>query len=416
MGPGRRLIHCVGLGLLALGCQGPGVIMIAPPAVPTAPEVDRTLRPTEPTPIEPMPATLLSKDPGTAEIARLTADAPDPYLALTEARCRKLASAQSPAGKLLDQENRRPLVVPHRHLHTVQAYSVEHAVRALIAEDARRDDAAQALKRFFDLAEAEAKRELLTKGLQSFDRLRQEAQKLRAAGLPAPSDDELVLRRGQLLLDLEQVEAGIKLLNLDLKARMGLPTDQDQFLWPMGEFAIDPKPIDPAGAVTFALEHRPDLRAHRELTSGMTEDLLPLAREVLGSRTGIRGVTRERLAATRLGAARRNQREQALLESEVQARRDQLAAALQDREAAVAAEVRAAVVSLESAGKRVALVQHRVDHWQGKIESIMDKVGRPAEVLQAELEWYRARGDLITEIMQWHRQRIQLTHAVGRWE
>jgi len=87
-----------------------------------------------------------------------------------------------------------------------------------------------------------------------------------------------------------------------------------------------------------------------------------------------------------------------------------------ERERLAAAEVRAAAVAVDSAGRRVAFAAARAESWKAKLDDLGAKGGRPAELLQAELEWYKARGELVAEVMGWHRARVKLSLAVGACE
>jgi hypothetical protein len=98
---------------------------------------------------------------------------------------------------------------------------------------------------------------------------------------------------------------------------------------------------------------------------------------------------------------------------DVEARRGQLFALVVEREKQAAAEVRAAAVALDSAARRAARAAARAESWKAKIDELTAKGGRPAEVLQAELEWYKSRGELVGEVMAWHRARVKFVLAVG---
>jgi hypothetical protein len=93
---------------------------------------------------------------------------------------------QSATGNLYDAEADRPAVVPNRR-HSCAGGSDEvlREARRYAAEDARNKSAADALDRFYQLAEAEAKADLSAHALTAFDALRREAPRLRAAGPPA---------------------------------------------------------------------------------------------------------------------------------------------------------------------------------------------------------------------------------------
>jgi hypothetical protein len=392
-------------GGLAAGCRGPG--LVAPPSCPTAEPCPPELPAVAPGRIEPDLAALPKLEPDTLDPGQLFATDPGSFRGLTERHCRQLAASRSAIANLLDAENERPAAAcPPAALREARVYA---------AQDARNRAAADALDRFFQLADAEARADLLAHGLQAFDQLRKEAAKLRAAGLPAPADDELSRQRAKLLADAEQAEAGIKLLNIDLKARLGLSTKGAERLWPVGDFGIRPDPVDAEAAVRFALETRPDLRLVRALYLGLSSETLPAVRDQLRGAHGLLGMADPpALRLLRLALLTGQPDPQDL--AEIDARRRQLFDLVAERERLAAAEVRAAVVALDSAARRVALARSRVEGWQAKTDELREKGGRPAEVLQAETEWYKTRGELVVEVMGWHRARVKLGLAVGRFE
>src|SRR5207249_3683041 len=131
-------------------------------------------------------------------------------------------------------------------------------VRYYAALELRNQSAAAALERFFQLADAEARAGLVRQVVPVIDRLRDKAEKARAAGVRYPLDPaELDRQRGQLLGQLEQAETGVRLLNLDLRRRLGLPADSVERLWPTGDFGVDGGEADEVAAVAAALAERP---------------------------------------------------------------------------------------------------------------------------------------------------------------
>lgn len=404
-------------GSLAAGCHGPAVRLVPSPACPTAAPVAAELPAVTPNPIEPDPATLPVTDPAGIDAAQLFAADPGSFRGLTEPHCRDLAAARSPAANLLDAENAQPTVTTGHHDCPSGSAGVEREARAYAARDARNRAAADALDRYYQLADAEARTELLALGLQAFDRVRQESDKLRAAGLPVPTADELLRQRAKLLADADQAEAGIRLLNIDLKARMGLPTGGTDRLWPTGTFAINPAPTDTEAAVRFALGNRPDLLMLRTLCHGLSAETLPAARDQLRGAGGLPGGA-DLPAATpkllRLLTPHRPDPRELAEQVAVDAARKELCVLIAEREAQAAAEVRAAAVSRDSAARRVALARSRVDSWKAKLDDLKARGGKPAEVAQAEIEWYKARAELVGEVMAWHRARVKLGLATGK--
>lgn len=413
----RRGWFALGLAA-AVGCHGPSVLVSTPAPMPSAAAAAVELPAAAPTRIEPPLATLPTLDPKTADPAKLFAADAKGFRGLTETACATLAAQASPVGNLLDRENAMPVVTvsagKKKPCPDESNDQLLRDARYLAAVDARNKDAADALERFYQLADGEGRTELLSAGLKAFDELRALAPKFRAAGLPTPDDDELTRQRAKLLGDIEAAEAAIKLVNAELQARLGLSVKGDERLWPTGPFTISGDAVDAEAAVTVALEQRADLRLLRRLYHGLSADTLPTVQDQL---RGVNGLAGTAPAVPQLPFLRRQSKKltdqlRATTESQVAARKEQLFALTADREKLAAAEVRAAAVQMASAARRVALAKSRVEAWQAKVEKAK-KEDKPFDRLPLELEWYRARADVVQEVMAWHRWHVKLRAAQG---
>jgi hypothetical protein len=396
---GRTAVLMAGL---AAGCRGPCVS--TPPAASTAPLAPTALPPVRPTPIEPPAAGLPPADPASATLP--VAD-PEQFRGLTEPDCRAMAAAHSATADLLDAEGGRPTPVPcHGGHHRPPPADPLADARRYAALDARNRAAADALDRFFQLADAEGRAELLAAGLRAFDRLRDGAAGFRAAGLPVPADDELLRQRAKLLADGEQAEAGIRLLNAELKGRIGLDPGGPERLWPVGPFGVSAGPVDVERAVRAAVEGRPDLLLIRSIITNLSADTLPAAREQLRAVSPLAGAAPAPTAGLlrRLGADAEKR-----AAAEVPLRRRQAEAVLADRERQAAAEVRAAADQMASAVRRVGLARAAAESWKAKV----DRSDKPADRLPAEIEWLKARAAVVAAVMDWHRWRVRFVAAQG---
>lgn len=355
-----------------------------------------TVRPTQ---LEPAAEKLPIVDTGSA--AAGGSAAADAFRGLDERTCQCLAAKMSSLANGFDAENERVgLALVRRKQCPPGPSAVLSDARYHAAIHARNTTAAEALESYYKLADTEAKADLLARGLTTFDKLRAEAAKLRTAGLPAPAADDLLRRRVQLLLDAEQADSGIRRLNIDLKARLGLDVSGPERLWPTADLNVVPAPIDADAAVQTALETRADLRLLRGLYHGLNAETLDAVREQLS------------MLRPPVPFARRLDVAAASAAAEIETRRKQLYAMIADRERQIGAEVRAAVIALDSAAKRVALANRRAVETHGK------PADKAAETLQAELEWYKARAELMTEITAYHQARVKLRAVQGLlgWE
>ena len=278
-------------------------------------------------------------------------------------------------------------------------------LRYLAAREARNRSAGEALENYYRLADAEGRTELLTAGLRTFDQLREAAPRFRAAGLPnVPDDDDFNRQRAKLLIDAEQAEAGIRTLNLTMKVQLGQSVKGDERFWPTGPFGVSAEPLDVEAAVQTALQSRPDLQFLRAMYHGLSASTLPLVNQQMQSTNGLLGSGLPKILQKRLDPLR------AAAEVEVSHRREQLFLAIADREKLAATEVRVAALQMESAARRVALAKSRAESYRDKVTKAGDKL---ADKLPAEIEWYRARADLIVEVMAWHTWKVKYRAAQG---
>jgi hypothetical protein len=399
----------VALGLVT-GCH---FHALAPqrPSFPSVGPVVAELPLTRPTRIEPDLGTL-AKTP----VRTVSASTEVDFRALTESACQMLAAKAAPLADTLDDEGR----VPTRC--KTPADPLKQTVRFHAALELRNRAAAEALDRFFQLANAEVGADLFRQSFPVLDDLIAKAKAARAASVRFPLDaDDLELQRSQLLSQLEQTESGSALLNIDLKRRLGLPPLSEQ-LWPTGEFGIDASPADAESAVNAALADRPELRGLRAVYANLSVDTLPVARDAL--RTGdplLGGAPPVRRGLARLLSNVCGPDAETLAELAV--RRKQLADLIARRERDIADETRAAVVSLNAQTRRVQRARDRLDSWAARRAEAIKKreANQPgAELAEAQvtLEWLKARAEAMNEVMAWHRARVRLKAAQGwlAWE
>ncbi len=432
---GKMMLLGAMLGTAA-GCRTPSLSVHVPPISPVEQTSQPELPIVMPTPIEPASGSLPTLD--------LNGPLPSVNLGqfrgLTEHECQCLAAAYSPLAKQLERENQHPRVVvdaAQKRIHkskqpcptptdSTDDFSAE--LRRLAAATERNRAAASALESYFKLADAEGRTELLAYGLKSFDELRAQSDLGRAAGLPGiPTVEEFVRDRAKLLLDAEAAEAGIRLLNVDLKTKLGLSVKDDSRLWPMMPFAQNPTPIDAEIAVATALEQRPDLQFLRALHAGLTTQTLPIVREQLQSLNpllGLDAATLAQLTAPPIASrflTKRIEDIQTMLkpaaDAELALRKQQLFDLIAERERQVAAEVRSAIVQQDSAARRVAIAQANVESYLPKLAEARKK-NKPLDLLPIELEWIKARAAVMVELTAWHQWRVKTTAAIGRlgWE
>jgi hypothetical protein len=405
------------LVLAAAGCHASAPV--APrAAVPSVAPVAIELPPTNPT----VPVLEAKGLPGVPP--RAVTGPTGPFRQLTEPDCLRLSAANATGANLLDDEARVP---PPGETCESPSDALRRVLRYHAALELRNQAAAEGLERFFQLTDAEARTDLLRQAFPVIDGLLAKAKAAAAAGVRFPLEvADLERQRSQLESQLEQAELGSRLLNLDLKRRLGLPAQAER-LWPGGDFGIDPEPVDPEAAVTAALADRPELRGLRALYHGMTPETLPDVRDLLRAGSPLLG-GRFREPVANQGLLMRILPwkcgpDPAALAAETEVRRKQLYALIADRERAVADEARAAALALNSQRVRVGLARDRMLGWEEKLADAVKKrdANQPgAELLEAQtrLDWLRAKAELAAEVAAWHQARVRLRAAQGwlAWE
>lgn len=393
----RRATWATCAALLALaGCHTRGVpLQLAPgePLLPVAPraatEPDTSGLPTDSTPI----------------------NRPGEYRRLTAAECRRLAVANAPFADDLDRhpDNDSPA---HARLAKKAACfaATSRLVRGHAADELRNRAAGEALEEFFKLAGAEGQFDLLAAADAELRTQLEEALKAERAGLKDRADIPALRRK---LLDIEaqqaKLEAGIGALNASLRARLGLNAADPLPLWPTDPLRVNPDDVDVAQAVAAGLHYRPDLNVLRvladggasELTNAVLTGLNPLLASLKSDNP---------LALLFAPFMKEPHRQQA-------AATERARAALVSRERLAEAEIRAAAVSLR--GQRAAVAARAMDVRQAeaRVADLQKRqaagVNVTADLTAAKLELFKAKGDLLTSVTEWHTTEVKLRQAMG---
>lgn len=340
---------------------------------------------------------------------------PAEYRRLTADECRKLAVANAPLADDLDRhsDNDPP---PHPKLHKNAARDAETSrlVRGHAADELRNRAAGDALKEFFKLLEAEGQFDLLAAADAELRTQLAAAQKASASGLKDRADIPAIRRR---LLDIEaqqaKLEAGIGALNASLRARLGLAAADPLPLWPSDPLRVRPDDADVERAVQAGLYYRPDLNALRVLADGSAADL---AEGVLGGANPLLASFAASGPLTALFAP-----VFAPLTGKAECRRAEVSARvaslLESRERQAEAEIRAAVALLRGHRAQIAARALDVKQVEARIEELTTRqragLNVTAELVTAKLDLLKAKGDLLTAVIEWHTAEVQLRQAMG---
>lgn len=403
------------------GCRGGPEIRLLPPAA--APAV--------PTPTPPAVATPTAIEPDLKSLPRIDpssdggATRPPPR-GITEREVGRAAAERALSANLLTAEGGVPRAVltdrDGRPL-TNPDDGLAREVRALAATEARNRAAGEALVAFFQLADAEGRGDVLRKSVVVLDQLKAAVKDAKAKGAKVPVEpEELDRQRAAVLALLGQAELGAKLLDVDLKRRLGLPGGSADRLLPAGDFGMAAPTPDAEALAAEAVQTRADLQALRTVRDRLDTDTLPAAREFLRALPGLSGFIGAgppQLPAVRRMAERRMAPSlaalDAVLTAEVDARRGQLAAVIEEKERGAADEVRAAAAAMSEQTRQVGLARWRAEQLIDKAEDEKKQARGAIPEQLAEIEALRARADVIAAVMQWHQARVRLNVASGRY-
>lgn len=334
-----------------------------------------------------------------------------------EADCLFLAANNTATANLLEEnrESKRDKICK------AEKSELRKSIRYYTALELRNRSAADALERFFQLTELETRTDLLRKSLTIIEGQINKARSAKAADVRYPVELADLAREWSFMeSQLELAEQGSKLLNLDLKRRLGLPyAPSEERLWPMGGFSIDPTPLDVEAAVNAAMADRPELRGLRSFHQGLTVETLPEALNLL------------RIVSPLLGLAflQTEPRFPWLVQLwllckgpnasvELAARKKQLLDIISERERAIADETRAAVITANSQRVRATLARDRTLICEDKLadaekKRAADQPGAEFLVPKMQLELLKARSEVAAEVAAWHQARIKVKAAEG---
>jgi hypothetical protein len=380
------------------------------------------LPPAVPGPIEPDAAAL----PPVSSDTVGAISPPHRYRNLRECDAQCLAVGSASLANMLDRE-RQQMAVDHPPCpkfagdpppKDAKTWQLRQAVLYYAALDDRNRAAGLALALYFRAAELEAQIGLLHLSHDEVAGAIKKSDELQKKGFHLPVDPGSLRRQ---LFDIEadqtRAQAGLAEVNSRLKGQLGV-TDlaEDEWLWPAIEVQVVYEPVDAEAAIAVAMKKRPELLLLRMLSHDSDAKTVPVVREYLHSVSGLIGATAgpvKHVAATLLAF-------KSMFSSgggEKDLRDGQVSDLLAERERAVAEEVRRAVSDLNAKSRIVALSRDRVlsaDDHRRDAELAAERAGGSfLEVLKARLDWYKARGQLTTDVMAWHIARAKAREAQG---
>jgi hypothetical protein len=356
--------------------------------------------------------------------AHLPEAAPPPYRALTARDVQCLAAKASGPGNLLDGELQQVEEKAPSHPHLRRKSDREAQMQETIlqnkAVEARNLSAAAALALYYRLIEAEAKADLVARSQDVLREAVQQTEALRAKGFKTPIDLPVLQRQ---VLDAQiqgqQARLAIDQLNGQLQQLLGFDVRAGEWLIrPATELRVVPCALDMHAEIERGLSQRAELVMLRSLLEQLDATTLPEVRKLMQAQTGLVSLAAPGIGlkvVVRLQRVLPGKKRRA--EGELEARRQQLKAQLDDKERSVILDVRQAVHALETRAQLVELAFQKDAHWRERLREAEDKAARGltsfAEISAARLDWLKGQADLVQEAVAWHNAGVQLKQAQG---
>ncbi len=288
------------------------------------------------------------------------------------------------------------------------------------------DAAAGALEAFYQLAEAQRQQVLLENSRDEIAAMLANYQELKNSQLNVDLEPGVLDR--QKLANEEQrqvLDAGLAQGWAKLEVLLGANGSFAEVPRFQSETGQPPPPPDRGEAVQTAIEMRPELKTLRTVICRIRPATLPLARAVLQQYDGALGTVEPAGVVVKVhqvlssllfwGADKCPLPSQV---REVEVRRMQLMKLLAQREAAVAAEVDAALIAWRKAAREWELADQRVASWREQLDRLKQR--QPVEetitafdLSRARLGRLEAESDRLKAAFAWRQAEVQLWTAQG---
>ena len=343
------------------------------------------------------------------EVDRILSPPPVPvqYRVLRAIEVQCLAAANAPLAKLYVSESEAVLAGVGGH--NQQAACVQSKLMAYRAADERNNAAGTALELFYSLAEAEASRDILDKGIDEVDRDIANLDQLKQSGLAIPLDRTALERQKLDWLDRRiQLNAAQCKLQNQLQQICGFEADPTTPIWPQADLTVTVVPTDVQAAIDEGLANRADLGALRMLNASLNAETLPAARS--GMQAVSPGLGMSMPTKRLLGGSANNQ-------EELYTRQAQLSQAWCDLERTIVREIGEAAQNVETRLREIAVANGRCQLWQERHEQL--KVNRETDGVTAfdlsavQLEQLRAESDKTHRVIAWKIAQVKLKQSQG---
>ena len=354
----------------------------------------------------------------------LEASAKAVYRAISPSECQCLAAKHAPLADALDDQRKR-LGAPRdksrcfREDKSEKQRAFQASMLLYSALESRDRAAGSALEAYYQIAGAEAKNDLLALGVQRAVETLRRAEQMKKLGvaLPSPLEEyrrqlvELQLQQAQNQLTLEQ-------LNGKLRLALGFGAEDDWRIQTDPGVGRGSEPVtDIESAVRLGLSNRPQLLLLRALIADLDRDTLGASRAFLQSISPLLALSRPGPNCKLLPLLGKLSHVRPGQEIEVERIRDQLRTFLRERERETEAEIREAAYEVNARREAVVLAREASERRHDRIRDLekqrAEGLRGMAELNQAHMEWYKARGEVIKEFLGWKIAAVKLKQAQG---
>jgi outer membrane protein TolC len=328
----------------------------------------------------------------------------------SEAQCR--AAEYAPVAYLLLSENDATAANAMCDPDSECSEPLKRDLQEMRAVDERNKAAANALRAFYRLAEAEAGLDGIDRSLPLLDRAIADARKIREQGITLTFDDSALERQRFETLDKrEDVQLAILQLNERLAQLLGVDRPEEVRFWPQVEWSITTEPLQMGTLVAQGMDQRADLAMLRRAQDGLNASTVSAARQLLA----MTDVAMGQASPISVFLFHDNHCECAACEELV--RRRQLEQLTRHQEETAASEIRQAVHGVETRARQAALAGDTLKSWRKRLDDARtlrrNDRATQFDVYTAELSVINAETELLRQIVELRIAEVELKAAQG---
>lgn len=325
------------------------------------------------------------------------------YYGMLAAECQLLSAAHCSEANLLDQKARE-LEQSKQHGSSPQTTRVLASVCRDLAIHLRNQAAAEGLRLYFRLLEAEDQRQWNELALQELDSSIADYGRFKDQGVQVSTDaspinrqqHELQDQHEQLWLASAQSQGGIRL-------RVGLCANDPQPIWPASRIVVQEMSPDIDASIAKGLCSRRDLSAMRRLCQCEAATLDPKLMGMLTHAAPSMAIILSTSSSSK---------------SSSPSQQSMICCSLADREQVVEEEIRQASRSVESSLIRVALAKKELARTRERLSELESLRGSDHVTLfdlsAARLQVLRVEGELTQQVVAWQLSLVGLWEATGQ--